>query len=383
LIPRDLLLVAFSLLIWGVGEGMFTYFQPIYLQQWGASPVTIGLILGAMGISMTVAQAPAGYLSDRIGPRPVMWASWVFALAATILMASATSLSLFVVGLLCYGLTSFVIAPMNAYLVSVRGNWSVERALTLPSALFNLGMVIGPILGGLIAEGAGIRRIYFFSAILFLISTGMIFFIRRAPADEHHETTVQRPNLLRNPRYLGLLGLIMLTTFSLYLPQPLTPNFLQNEVGLPLHAIGQLGAIGSLGNALIGLGLGHLSAPFGFLTGTALMGVFSFLMWQGQSVTAFAIGYFFVGGFRLTRAMGLAYARYFIRSTETGLAFGLIETANGLAVIFAPMLAGRLYEADPRSVYLTSLVLILVLIVVNSAIRVRRATQPAFPSNRA
>jgi len=362
---------------------MFTYFQPIYLQQWGASPVTIGLILGAMGISMTLAQAPAGYLSDRIGPRPVMWASWVFALAATILMASATSLSLFVVGLLCYGLTSFVIAPMNAYLVSVRGNWSVERALTLPSALFNLGMVIGPILGGLIAEGAGIRRIYFFSAILFLISTGMIFFIRRAPADEHHETTVQRPNLLRNPRYLGLLGLIMLTTFSLYLPQPLTPNFLQNEVGLPLHAIGQLGAIGSLGNALIGLGLGHLSAPFGFLTGTALMGVFSFLMWQGQSVTAFAIGYFFVGGFRLTRAMGLAYARYFIRSTETGLAFGLIETANGLAVIFAPMLAGRLYEADPRSVYLTSLVLILVLIVVNSAIRVRRATQPAFPSNRA
>ena len=56
---RDLLLMAVSLFTWGIGEGMFIYFQPLYLEKWGANPVEIGAILGAMGVAMAVAQAPA------------------------------------------------------------------------------------------------------------------------------------------------------------------------------------------------------------------------------------------------------------------------------------------------------------------------------------
>jgi DHA1 family multidrug resistance protein-like MFS transporter len=369
--PRDLLLVAFSLLFWGIGEGMFVYFQPIYLQQFGADPVMIGGIFSVMGISMTVAQAPAGYLADRIGSRPVMWASWVFGTLAATVMAVASTLPFFVVGMLMYGLTSFVMAPLNTYLTSSRGAWSVERAITVPSALFNLGMVIGPIIGGLIAEEAGIRQIYTFSAIIFTISTIIILFARRAQIDAHHEATIQRPNLLHNPRFQSLLVLIALTTFALYLPQPLTPNFLQNEGGLSLSTIGQLGSVGSLGNTIIVLGLGHLRAPVGFLAGQILMGLFALLMWQGQSMPWFAIGYFFIGGFRLTRAMALAFARKYIRAAETGFAFGLIETANGFAVILAPLLAGNLYKANPRSMYAVSFGLIVILVLANLGIRLR------------
>ncbi len=55
---------------WGIGEGMFLIFQPIYLEQLGADPLLIGAILGAAGITMAIAQAPAGHLADRIGPGP-------------------------------------------------------------------------------------------------------------------------------------------------------------------------------------------------------------------------------------------------------------------------------------------------------------------------
>lgn len=144
-VPRDLLLMGLSLFTWGVGEGMFIYFQPLYLQKWGANPVEIGAILSMMGIAMAVAQAPAGYLSDRVGSRPVMWASWVLGTIAAGLMALAGSLPLFVTGLLTYGLTSFVVAPMNSYITSVRGGWSVERALTIVSSMFHLGAVAGPL----------------------------------------------------------------------------------------------------------------------------------------------------------------------------------------------------------------------------------------------
>ena len=49
---RDLILVAISLFTWGIGEGMFYMFQPLYLQQWGASPILIGALLGGMVLGM-------------------------------------------------------------------------------------------------------------------------------------------------------------------------------------------------------------------------------------------------------------------------------------------------------------------------------------------
>ena len=51
---RNLALVAVSLFTWGAGEGLFIYFQTLYLQQWGADPVMIGAILGGMGIAMCI-----------------------------------------------------------------------------------------------------------------------------------------------------------------------------------------------------------------------------------------------------------------------------------------------------------------------------------------
>ncbi len=49
-----------------------------------------------------------------------------------------------------------------------------------------------------------------------------------------------QPGLLRNPRFVMSLGLILMIMFSMYLPIPLAANFLQNEHGLSLASIGQL-----------------------------------------------------------------------------------------------------------------------------------------------
>jgi len=104
---RNLLLVAISLFAWGVGEGLFIYFQPLYLQQLGADPLLTGAVFGAMGIAMAVSQIPAGYLSDRIGARTLMWASWLLGAISAWVMALANSLPVFIVGLILYGLHRF------------------------------------------------------------------------------------------------------------------------------------------------------------------------------------------------------------------------------------------------------------------------------------
>ena len=101
-----------------------------------------------MGLLLLAVQAPSGYLSDRVGRRPVMWASWGLGLLSAWFMALANSLPVFVAGYLVYGLTAFGMAPMNSYLVQARVRMSVGRALTLAGAMYNLGTVIGPVVGG-------------------------------------------------------------------------------------------------------------------------------------------------------------------------------------------------------------------------------------------
>jgi predicted MFS family arabinose efflux permease len=376
------LFISIALFLWGLGEGMFTYLQPIYLKvYWKAEPVTIGLILSAMGIFMTIAQLPAGWLSDHVGPRPGMWASWVVGTVAALIMASAASLPVFLTGMFLYGLTSFVVAPMNLYMTAVRGNWSIERALVVPSAAFNAGMVLGSLNGGLISGAYGFRMVYYLAAILFVASTVMVFLCHKAPRDAHHELTAHRPNLFRNARFMGFLVLIFITMFALYLPQPMTSVFFESEAKLNLPVIGLLGSIGYLGNAVITFGLQRLSAPAGFLIGQVFVGLYALLLWQGGSPVWYGAGVFFLGGYRLARTMSLAYARRFIRATETGLAYGLIETASGATIILTPYLASLIFTRSPRLVYGVAASAIGVVFLINLAIQLllrrRRLAVPA------
>ena len=224
----DLIFLGFSLMTWGVGEAMFMIFQPLYLQQLGATPVTIGAIIGAAGIAMTVAHIPAGHLADRIGRKPMLLAAWLIAIAATWLMALSRSLPLFVLGMLVYSLTTFVSSPMNSYITAARGNLGVGRAITMVLALYNIGAIIGPWAGGLVAERFGIRTIYFIAGSLFIVSFFILTFIKPQPVEVHDINDPGNGTFI-NRRFIIFLTIIFIAGFSMYLAQPLSSNYLQNQ----------------------------------------------------------------------------------------------------------------------------------------------------------
>lgn len=361
---RDLLLVSISLFTWGVGEGMYFYFQPLYLEKLGATPFIIGAILSANGIAMTLAQIPGGYLADRYGPRPLMWAAWIMGAISTTIMAFSGSLPMFVAGYLLYGLTSSVLAPMNSYITRVRGTWPVQRALTFPSAMFHLGAVIGPIIGGWVGEQYSFSMVYKISAGIFFLSSAVILCIRPVQPTPNTQV-VKNGSLLQNRAFLVMLGLVFASMTVLYLPLSLTPNFLQNQIGLDLRAIGYLGSVGSLGNAVFALVLGSLHPSTGFIIGQTFVALAALLFRVGKVIPAFAGGYFFFGGYRLSRSMVLALTRDLVHPSEIGLAYGFIETANALSVILAPFLAGILYEWNPVAMYSYGLLAITAVLLVS------------------
>jgi MFS family permease len=360
----DLILLSVSLFTWGIGEGMFIYFQPIYLQQLGANTMTIASVFSAFGLAMMVAHIPAGYLADRIGRKPLIVAAWTSGLLAAWIMALARTLPVFVTGMLFYGFTAFVSAPMNSYATAARGKLSPVRVMTLISAAFNLGAVLGPVSGGWIGNRYGLQTVYLVSACIFIVSTAMMMFLRGQPR-EVHDPAAPPAKLWQNARLVSFLGIILLTMFVMYLPQPLTPRFLQNERGLSLESIGLLGSFGSLGNSLLALVLGQFAARSGFLLAQVLVAAFSVLLWKGTGLPWYALGYFLLGGYRSARSLIYAQIRPLIHPAQMGLAYGVAETFSSLAVMLAPLLAGVLYTRDAALVYPVSVGLVGVMVIVS------------------
>lgn len=342
---------------------MFFYFQPLYLQQLGADPLMIGTILGSVGLAMTVVHIPSGYLSDRLGRRQLLYAAWIVGTIAAWIMALSRTLPFFVAGSILYGFTNFVLVPLNSYVTAARGNWSVGRTLTLMSATFNLGAVLGPLLGGWVGARYGLERTYLVAACIFIISTFLIFFIRAQPVESSAAIRTNEFRFILTPRFIRFLGILFFVMFTIYLPQPLSQNFLQNQRDLDLAQIGTLLSVTSLGVVSFNLVLGQINARVGFVLAQVAMGFFALLLWLGEALPWFFMAYFLLGSYRTARSLGIAQSRALAQGSNMGIAYGLVETVASLAIIFAPPLAGWLYARDPHSIYPISLSLMVIAMV--------------------
>src|SRR4030095_5208209 len=61
---------------------------------------------------------------------------------------------------------NFCSPTMNSYFASLRGSWTIQRAVTFRAAAFQVGAIVGPILGGWIANTAGLSIVFRYSAAL-------------------------------------------------------------------------------------------------------------------------------------------------------------------------------------------------------------------------
>lgn len=215
-------------------------------------------MLSMIGVTMAVVQVPAGYLSDHFGSRPLIRAALILGVISAVIMAAARTSSIFIVGLIAYGVTSFIGAPFNNYITSMRGNWSVQRAVTFVS---------GSMPGGWIGQRSGLSSVFQYSAELFLVSTLVTFLARQPEERQAQETAVPIVSPLGNPRFMGLLVIIFFTIFGLSMPQQLTSIYLQEMHHLSFQQIGTTGTLAGVGTAAIMFALGSLRASTGTIVG--------------------------------------------------------------------------------------------------------------------
>ena len=344
---------------------MFFNFVPIYLdRQFLLNEAQIGLVLGAFGFFMAITHIPAGHLADRIGRKPLLITAWLLGLISTLVMGIALSLPLFLIGLFGYGLTAFVASPLSSYMTAARGKWSVGTVLSMTTATFGMGMVLGPVTGGWIGDHYGMRTSFLVASVVFLLSNICMFFIESQPLD-HHDPASPPLRLHHNRELVILFSVIGFSIFAMYLAQPLTPNFLTDVRGLSLSETGVVFTAGALGNSLLAIFLSRSQPHRGFLLAQMLVILFALCIWKGSTLPVFALGYFLLGGFRASRPMALAQARDLVHDSQMGFTYGIIETISSIILILTPVLAGILYGIDPMIVYPLAIALIAISIIIS------------------
>ena len=140
-----------------MGVGLIMPVMPALLREVeGGSLAEAAIWGGFMSAAFAVMQflfGPViGALSDRWGRRPVLLISLLAMAADYVIMALAGSLWLLLAGRILGGITAATHSTANAYMADISAPHEKAQRFGLLMAGFGVGFVLGPILGGLLAE---------------------------------------------------------------------------------------------------------------------------------------------------------------------------------------------------------------------------------------
>lgn len=167
-----------AMLIDAIGFGIVLPVLPALIVELGGGTLADatrvgGYLLAVYAVTHFFAGPVVGSLSDRFGRRTVLLASLLCFAADYALMAFAPTLLWLFVGRAIAGAVGATYGPANAIVADVTPPERRGQAFGLLGAAFGGGFVIGPAIGGLIAD-LGIRAPFFAAAGLALINAVLV-----------------------------------------------------------------------------------------------------------------------------------------------------------------------------------------------------------------
>ncbi|NCA71727.1 MAG: MFS transporter [Sphingobacteriia bacterium] len=337
----------------------------------GATPLLVGLAIGAYGLTQAIFQIPLGLLSDRVGRKPVIYGGLILFALGSVIAALANSIEWVILGRVLQGSGAIAAATiaLTADLTRESVRTRAMAAIGISVALsFAAALVIGPPL----ARWLGISGIFWLTALLAL--AGMLVLAYLVPTPDrsliHRDAqpvldqfggVLANPTLRRLDLGIFLLHLTMVSLFvvlplsvttaglapvdhwQLYLPVVLlaivamVPFIIMAERGGKARGV-LLGAVAAMGLAMIGF---YLYQDSIWILGALLLVMFTV--------------------FNLMEAILPSLVSKAARAGARGTAMGVFSSAQFIGAFLGGLLGGLAHQSfGPGAVYLLGAVTALI-----------------------
>lgn len=368
-----LAILLMNLFIAFLGIGLVIPVLPTIMNELGITGSVVGYMVAAFAVTQLIISPIAGRWVDRYGRKiMIIIGLCIFGFSEFLFGYGKTVEVLFVSRMLGGVSAAFIMPAVTAFIADITTTATRAKALGYMSAAINTGFIIGPGLGGFLAE-IGTRVPFYTAGVLGIVAALLSFLLLKEPerqmSDAEEMTGTQGLKRVFLPMYFIAFLLIFVSTFGLSAFESLFSLFVDHKFAFTPKDIAIVITGGAIVGAVAQVGLfDSLAKRFGEIKliryCLALSAILVMVMTFVKSYPMILLTTFFVFvGFDLMRPAITSYLSK-VAGNEQGFVGGMNSMFTSLGNIFGPIIGGILFDINLNFPYYFATVVLVIGVII-------------------
>lgn len=343
-----------NLFIAFLGIGLVIPVLPTIMNELNLSGSVVGNLVAAFAIVQLITSPIAGRWADKYGRKKmIVLGLLVFSLSELLFGLGKTVEVLFASRFLGGISAAFIMPAVTAFIADITTMQTRPKALGYMSAAISTGFIIGPGLGGFLAE-IGTRLPFFTAALFALIAAVLSLITLREPERNQEGGAMEQKSGIKRifvPMYFFAFIIILITAFSLAAFESLFSLYVDHKFSFTPKDI----AIVITGGAIVGAvaqvaffdRLTKYLGEIGLIRYCLILSVILvFLMTIVHSyIHILLVTFIIFVGFDLIRPAVTSYLSK-IAGSEQGFVGGMNSMFTSIGNVLGPIIGGILFDVD-------------------------------------
>ena len=218
---RAIFILVFSEFLVCLGISLVIPVMPFLKNQLHLTAADMGIMTSLYALAQLVGSPIIGMLSDRIGRRPLLVLGLGLFMVSEFVFAISNQLIMFDISRIIGGISGAMVVPTAmAMAADITTERQRARVIGWLSASFSGGLILGPGIGGMLANVSYKLPFWCAGVLGFLSMLTMFFFLPKESELGHHLKAVTTPKKVDWKKFMTgpiilLLGLILVSAFGL------------------------------------------------------------------------------------------------------------------------------------------------------------------------
>ncbi|MGE5377679.1 MAG: MFS transporter [Bacteroidota bacterium] len=362
---RNLSILSFTLLVVMLGYSMAMPLLPFYIERFGVGGTELGWLMSTYSLMQLICAPIWGSVSDRYGRKPILAIGVLGYTVTLFLFGLATNFTMLFLARTLSGILSSATQPTAmAYIGESTGQQEKSKGMGQLGAMVGLGVILGPLFGGLLSSKALSLPFFIGSGLAFMAFLLVIFLL---PESRTASSSTGQPDagsatskrsgvldiylrMLRGPAGILLL-LAFIMSFGMTNFQGMIGLYVIDKFAFNTKQVGAIWMV--MGGVLIlgqGVLVGPLSKKFGDLTLIRIgllggaVGFVLVALAADYITTLVALGFFILALALIGPALNSCISSF--AGEHQGSVMGLNSASTSLGRVVGPLWGGYIYDVN-------------------------------------